>query len=154
MAAGGALILAEQASDLPEKDMTERTSNETWNPEDARAPAGGVGAAAALFAALADTKTADFMRSVFSLPEQRPEVKTEKSEFRLGDERLWQVAVIEKPRADGPGKPLLNIALIVIDAGDGRVRERWFLRKIQDEEYRDFLRARFPPRAGCKGRTR
>jgi hypothetical protein len=118
-----------------------------------RPAAGGIGAADALFAALADLQTAAFIRSVFSLPEHRPEVTTEKSEFRMGDERFWQVAIIEKPRATGGLKDsFLNVAHVVIGAGDGRVRERWFLRKIHDDEYREFLRARLPRPPGCKDR--
>jgi hypothetical protein len=106
-------------------------------------------------AALADMKTADFIRAVFSRPEQRPAVTTEKTESRLGARRFWEVAIIEKPRVPaGLKKPLLNVAHVVVDAGNGRVRERWFLTKVRDDEYRDFLRAKFPRPAGCKGQTR
>jgi hypothetical protein len=118
-------------------------------------PAVGLGSTAALFAALADYQTAAFIKSVFSLPEQRPKVTTERSEFRLGDERFWQVAIIEKPRAlRGRIQPLLNVAHVVLGAGDGRIRQRWFLTKVRDEEYREFLREKLARPAGCRGRTR
>lgn len=117
------------------------------------APAGGIGAADALFAALADLKTASFIRAVFSQPEKNPAVTTEKTPRRLGRKRFWEVAIIEKPPAPPRLKnPLLNVAHLLIDADDGRVRERWFLTKVQDGEYRDFLRARFPRPEGCKDR--
>jgi hypothetical protein len=118
-----------------------------------RAPGGGIGAADAVFAALADMKTAAFIKTVFSQPEKRPAVTTEKARRRLGRKRIWEVAIIEKPPAPPELKtPLLNVAHLLIDAADGRVRERWFLTKIQDDEYRDFLRARFPRPEGCKDR--
>ena len=119
----------------------------------AGAPAEGIGAADALFAALADLKTASFIRAVFSQPEKNPAVTTEKTPRRLGRKRFWEVAIIENPPAPPRLKnPLLNVAHLLIDAADGRVRERWFLTKVQDEEYRDFLRARFPRPGGCKDR--
>jgi hypothetical protein len=117
------------------------------------APAGGIGAADALFAALADLKTAAYIRTVFSRPEQRPAVTTERTRSRLGRKLFWEVAIIEKPPSLQLLKnPLFNVAHLLIDAADGRVRERWFLTKVQDDEYRDFLRARFPRPEGCKGR--
>jgi hypothetical protein len=121
--------------------------------ESRRPPADGIGAADALFAALADLKTAAFIRSVFTRPEQRPGVTTEKTPCRLGRKRFWEVAIIEKPPSPARLKnPLLNVAHLLIDAADGRVRERWYLTKVQDNEYRDFLRARFPRPEGCKDR--
>ena len=118
-----------------------------------RAPGGGIGAADAVFAALADLKTAAFIKTVFSRPEERPAVTTEKAHCRLGRKRFWEVAIIEKPPTSPPLKnPLLNVAHLLIDAADGQVRERWFLTKVQDDEYRDFLRARFPRPAGCRDR--
>jgi hypothetical protein len=138
--------------------MTMRLRTDSGDTKGTRrppAPAGGIGAADALFAALADMKTADFIRAVFSGPEQRPAVTTEKTESRLGARRFWEVAIIEKPRVPaGLKKPLLNVAHVVVDAGNGRVRARWFLTKVRDDEYRDFLRAKFPRPAGCKGQTR
>jgi len=117
-----------------------------------RTPAAGIGAADALFAALADLKTAAFIKTVFSQPEQRPSVTTEKARCRLGRKRFWEVAIIEKPPSPQLKNPLLNVAHLLIDAANGQVRERWFLTKVQDDEYRDFLRARFPRPAGCKDR--
>ena len=112
----------------------------------------GIGAAAALFAALADVKTADFIRAVFPLPEHGPLVTTEKCRLRVGRKRLWHVAIIESPRP-GRGPEFLNVAHVVIDAGDGRVRERCFLRNVRDDEYREFVRARFLRPAGCRGQS-
>ncbi len=117
------------------------------------APAPGIGAADALFAALADMKTAAFIKTVFSQPEQRPAVTTEKNRCRLGKKLFWEVAIIEKPPSPLRLKdPLLNVAHVLIDAADGRVRERWFLTRVQNGEYRDFLRARFARPEGCKVR--
>ena len=118
-----------------------------------RAETGDIGAADAVFAALADLRTAAFMRSAFSRPEARPAVTTEKNPCRVGKKRFWEVAIIEKPPAPPRLKsPLLNVAHLLIDAADGRVRERLFLTRVRDDEYRDFLRARFPRPAGCKDR--
>ena len=117
------------------------------------AAAPGIGAADALFAALADLKTAAFIKTVFSQPERKPAVTTEKKRRRLGRKRFWEVAIIEKPPSPPRLKsPLLNVAHVLIDAADGQVRERWFLTKVQDDEYRDFLRTRYPRLASCKDR--
>jgi len=131
-----------------------RVRNFTENGKEARrAQASGIGAADALFAALADLKTAAFIRAVFSQPEQKPAVTTEKNQRRLGKRRFWEVAIIEKPRSPRLRNPLLNVAHVLVDAADGRVRERWFLTKVQDEEYRDFLRTKYARPEGCKDRT-
>ena len=126
----------------------------TLDSTGARRPqGGGIGAADAVFAALADLKTAAFIKAVFSQPEERPAVTTEKARCRLGRKRFWEVAIIEKPPNSPPLRnPLLNVAHLLIDAADGQVRERWFLTKVQEDEYRDFLRARFPRPAGCRDR--
>lgn len=135
--------------------MSVRSSKVTAGPPAAGGPGGGIGAADALFAALSDLKTAAFIKSVFSRPEKRPAVTTERFPRRLGRKRLWEVAIIEKPRpALAAGPPLLNVAYLLIDAQSGRVRERWFLTRVRDEEYRGFLKARFSRPAGCKVRSR
>jgi hypothetical protein len=130
--------------------------NDTGNGKEThRTRPPGIGAADALFAALADLKTAAFIKTVFSRPELRPAVTTEKNPCQVGRKRFWEVAIIEKPPAPPRLKnPLLNVAHVLIDAADGRVRERWFLTKVQDDEYRDFLRTRFSRPEGCKDRIR
>lgn len=133
--------------------MKTRNGSGNGRPLTVTAQAKGIGAADAVFAALADLKTAAFMRAVFSQPELRSAVTTEKNQCQLGRKRFWEVAIIEKPPAPPRLKsPLFNIAHVLIDADDGRVRKRWFLTRVQDDEYRDFLRARFPRPGGCKGR--
>lgn len=134
-----------------------KTRNHNGN---GRPPAAGrvdgrrIGAADAVFAALADLKTAAFIKSVFSQPELRPAVTSETSRRRLAGKRFWEVAIIEKPPAPAQLKtPLFNIAHILVDAADGHVQERWFLTRVRDDEYRDFLRARFPRPAGYKDRN-
>jgi len=135
--------------------MTMRSCKETERPGAGGGPGVGIGAADAVFAALADLKTAAFIRSVFSRPEKRPAVTTERFSRRLGKKRLWEVAIIEKPRqVPAAGPSLLNVAHLLIDADSGRVRERWFLTRVRDEEYRGFLKARFSRPGGCKDRTR
>jgi hypothetical protein len=130
-----------------------KVRKDTGNGKEARrTQPSGIGAADALFAALADLKTAAFIKTVFSQPEQKPAVTTEKNQRRLGKKRFWEVAIIEKPRSPRLRDPLLNVAHILIDAADGRVRERWFLTKVQDAEYRDFLRTRYAHPEGCKDR--
>jgi len=147
------LIIVGAKRDIAGESMNLRPGHETRNGEAGPTAASGIGASAALFAALADMKTADFITAVFSLPEHGPLVTTEKSQLRVGRERLWHVAIIESPRAAGGGEsPLLNVAHVVIDAGDGRVRERCFLRDVRDDEYREFVRERFLHRADCRDR--
>ena len=135
--------------------MSMRSGRMIEGPAAGRGPGPGIGAADAVFAALADLKTAAFIRSVFSRPEKRPAVTTERFPRRLGKRRLWEVAIIETPRpAPAAGPPLHNIAHLLIDAESGRVRERWFLTRVRDDEYRGFLKARFSRPAGCKVRSR
>jgi hypothetical protein len=118
-----------------------------------RPPAHRVSSAEALFIALADEKTAIFMKTVFSLPEQRPVVTTKKSQIRWGGRCLWQVAIIEEPPPLGKRRRLLNIAYLVIDADNGRIRQRRFMTRILAGEYRQFVRAGRPLRADCTGRS-
>ncbi len=108
----------------------------------------------ALFLALEDPQTACFLRTAFSIPEQKPEIMTERWVTKNSCCCFWQVAIIEKPpSALRANLPLLNIAHVMVDARDGNVLRRWFLRSVFYEEYQEFKRGLFSLHEGCKGQN-
>jgi hypothetical protein len=119
-----------------------------------RSPGRGLSAEQALFLALEDPQTACFLKTTFTIPEEKPEIVTER--WMTRDKRCysWQVAIIEKPL---PGLranlPLLNIAHIMINALDGKVLQRWFLQSVFYEEYTEFMSNVFSLHEGCRGRN-
>jgi hypothetical protein len=119
-----------------------------------RKPDHGLSAEQALFLALEDPQTACFLKTSFSTPEQKSEIITERRVTKNSLGYFWQVAIIEKPlptlRAN---LPLLNIAHIIVDALDGKILRRWFLRNVFSEEYQEFKRRLFAPHEGCKGQN-
>jgi len=109
----------------------------------------------ALFLALEDPPTAYFLRTAFAIPEQRPEIMTERWVTKDKFCYFWQVAIIEKPRPALRGNPpLLNIAHVTVDALDGKISQRWFLRSVFYEEYQEFMKSLFSLHEGCKDHSR
>jgi hypothetical protein len=109
----------------------------------------------ALFQALEDPQTACFLRTAFRMPEQRPEIVTERWVTKDRTFPSWHVAIIEKPPATiRTDQSLLNIAHIILDAHDGKVLQRWYLQRVLDKEYRELTRKEFSRLGGCKGRNR
>lgn len=91
--------------------------------------------------ALEDSETCFFIKTNFSIPEQKPEIFFNKwiSEDEQGYK--WHVEIIEKPNSSLTGKEkMLNIALIEVDSKSGRIIKRQYLRSILLSEYKQFLR--------------
>jgi hypothetical protein len=109
----------------------------------------------ALFIAMEDARTARFLRAFFSRPEQKPEIVTERWMRKQNSCQFWEVAIIEKPlSAPRPTLAPLNIAHILVDALDGKILGRWYLKSVFYEEYQEFKRiAGFLPES-CKDRNR
>ncbi len=115
----------------------------------------GLSSEQALFLALEDPQTAHFLRTAFGIPEQRPEIVTKRRLTKARPCSSWHVAIIEKPRPSLRAcPPLLNIAHIMVDALDGQILQRWFLKSVFYEEYRAFMRQVFSLREGCKHQSR
>lgn len=120
-----------------------------------RKPGRRLSAEEALFIALEDTQTARFLKTCFSGPEQKPEIITERRMTTHSHYHSWQVAIIEKPPAAlKASRPLLNIAHVMIDALDGKILQRWYLKSVFYEEYHEFRKSLLAPPEGCKGRNR
>lgn len=91
--------------------------------------------------AVEDGETAHFMRAHFSLPEERPEIIIEKWVIRNRGKLRWRVAILEKPDlALLPRRPMVNLALVDVDAVSGRVLHRKYMRNILMEEFQKFIR--------------
>lgn len=108
----------------------------------------------ALFLAFEDPQTAHFLKTFFSTPEQKSEIMTERRATKNSSGYFWQVAIIEKPMsALRTNPPLLNIAHVMVDAHDGKVRRRWFLKNVFYEEYQEFKGSLRALHEGCKGQN-
>lgn len=101
----------------------------------------GVDGSRAFRIAVEDEETAHFMRANFSLPEERPEIIIEKWVIRNRGKPRWRVAILEKPDlAVLPRRPMVNLALVDVDAVSGRVLHRKYMRNILMEEFQKFIR--------------
>jgi hypothetical protein len=134
------------AARLPSQENMERSHQ--------RKPGLCLSAEEAVFIAFEDTETARFLKTSFSGPEQKPEIITERRMTKHAHCHFWQVAIIEKPPAAFKvNRPLLNVAHVIIDAFDGKILQRWYLKSVFYEEYHEFRKSLFVLPEGCKGRN-
>lgn len=97
-----------------------------------------ISASEALRIALEDSQTIHFIKTIFSIPEERPEIVFYKWLSREGVGRKWKVAVVERPQDSFHKKmKLLNMAIIELDFLTGRITKRQFLPNILEREFRE-----------------
>ena len=100
-------------------------------------------ASAALRIALEDAKTAHFIQTSFSDPQQRPYILSSTSLSRKNQHCRWIVEVREEISLSLNGKSgLKNIARIEIDPFKREIVRRLFLKYILEEEYRAILKGK------------
>ena len=94
----------------------------------------------ALKTALEDPETADFMRVIFSLPEQRPDIICCRWRSQSDSGSRWAVLIGERSRLVFPEKDgLMNVALVEVDVLSRTVLRREFLRSLLDQEVEEAL---------------
>ncbi len=98
-------------------------------------------ASAALRMALEDAKTAQFIQTSFSDPQERPNILSRTRLSRKNQHCCWIVEIKEEIYLSLDGKSgLRNIARIEIDPCKGEIVRRLFLKYILEDEYRTILR--------------
>lgn len=98
---------------------------------------------AALRMALEDAKTARFIQTSFSDPQQRPHILSRTSISQKNQHWRWIVEVKEEISLSANGRSgLRNIARIEIDPFKQKIVRRLFLKYILEDEYRAILKGR------------